>query len=545
MNKDWLDIDVLEDYLDGKLDAKGMHFVERQALDDPFVAEALEGLRQSPKRKENISILQKQLHQRIASQPIKRKMWGITTQRLSIAATATVAFIAVSILFFMRETNRKNAEIAQRRAKGVIVNLDTNTSIASNKPKQEDTQLNANESIKSALINKAVVDAKTGDFAKNSKSIPPPSNAEFKGSAYAYNRSSEPEIAKNQVAPVVMQKTEASSTLRQEIEVPGAIAALATPTTDNKIISGRVVSEIDGQPLPGASIKVAGLNKGVTSDKDGFFSLAIDSTKAKNLSVNYLGYENTIASIDHQKNLKIALKEDQNSLNEVVVTNYGKAKNAAAASAPTNASNKIVYSGNVVAQNGAPVKGAIVKVAGSKTTTTTDSKGAFSLPVDSSFKNKDILVKADGYNDVALSAASDPNRIRMALTGDKSINEIVAVMGSNGQKKENIPAPKIALRAVENLNGKSAIEATKPIPVSTINYEQYLENNNKLFNPKGPAQYVKISFRVKKNGRPTEFKIVKSQSKQADAEAKRLIETGPDWVLPKKGTDKVEMNVKF
>ncbi len=44
MNNNWLDIDVLEDYLDGKLDAKAMHFVERQALDDPFVAEALEGL---------------------------------------------------------------------------------------------------------------------------------------------------------------------------------------------------------------------------------------------------------------------------------------------------------------------------------------------------------------------------------------------------------------------------------------------------------------------------------------------------------------------
>lgn len=102
MNNDWLDIDVLEDYLDGKLDAKAMHFVERQALEDPFVAEALEGLKQSPKRKQTLSILQKQLYDRVAEKPIKRKLWGITTQRLSIAATATVAFIAVSILFFMQ-----------------------------------------------------------------------------------------------------------------------------------------------------------------------------------------------------------------------------------------------------------------------------------------------------------------------------------------------------------------------------------------------------------------------------------------------------------
>src|SRR4051812_20895057 len=107
-----------------------MHFVERQALDDPFVAEALEGLRQSPKRKHTLSILQKQLYDRVSEKPVKRKMWGITTQRLSIAATATVAFIAVSILFFMRETNRKNAEIAARKSTGVIVNLDSMNAVA-------------------------------------------------------------------------------------------------------------------------------------------------------------------------------------------------------------------------------------------------------------------------------------------------------------------------------------------------------------------------------------------------------------------------------
>ena len=47
---EWLDIDVLEDYLDGKLDAKAMHQVEKLSLEDPFVAEALAGLSQSPKR---------------------------------------------------------------------------------------------------------------------------------------------------------------------------------------------------------------------------------------------------------------------------------------------------------------------------------------------------------------------------------------------------------------------------------------------------------------------------------------------------------------
>ncbi|GGI26642.1 hypothetical protein [Pedobacter mendelii] len=419
MNNDWLDIDVLEDYLDGKLDAKGMHFVERQALDDPFVAEALEGLRQSSKRKQTLSILQKQLYDRVSQKPIKRKMWGITTQRLSIAATATVAFIAVSILFFMRETNRKNAEVAARKSTGVIVNLDSANAIATAKPKQEAIVAEKNEMSKSALIDKAIADAKTGDLAKNTKDAPVIKSAK----AYAV-----PGISKAETAKISRMEVDAS----------------------NKVAN-------------------------------------------------------------------------------------------AAAEAPLSAVG-MVYSGNVVSQSGMPVEGAVVKFENSKAVTATNGAGYFSLPIDSLDKNKEVVVKAQGFNDRAIT--TDPNAIRMALTGDKSINEIAMITGSNGRKKETITPQKIVLKAVENLD-KSKGEMTKPVPVSTINYEQYLEDNNKLYNPKGPEQYVIVSFKVKKNGRPTNISVIKSLNKKADAEAKRLIQAGPDWVLPKNGNDLVEMSVKF
>lgn len=63
---EWLDIEVLEDYLDGKLDAKAMYQVEKLSLEDSFVAEALAGLSQSPKRTQSLSLLQKQLQERVA-----------------------------------------------------------------------------------------------------------------------------------------------------------------------------------------------------------------------------------------------------------------------------------------------------------------------------------------------------------------------------------------------------------------------------------------------------------------------------------------------
>jgi len=210
--------------------------------------------------------------------------------------------------------------------------------------------------------------------------------------------------------------------------------------------------------------------------------------------------------------------------------------------APTGSGNGLIYSGNVVSQSGQPVQGAVVKLENSKAVTATNAAGFFALPVDSVDKNKEILIKAQGFNDKAI--VTNPEAIRMALTGDKSLNEIALITGSNGRKREAITPQKIVLKAVENLD-KTKEEITKPIPVSTINYEQYLENNNKLYNPKGPAQYVVLSFKIKKNGRPTNVAVIKSLNKKADAEAKRLVESGPDWVLPKNGNDLVELSVKF
>ncbi|MDQ0636616.1 hypothetical protein QF042_000181 [Pedobacter sp. W3I1] len=435
MNNDWLDIDVLEDYLNGKLDVKAMHFVERQALEDPFVAEALEGLKQSPKRKQTLSILQKQLYDRVSEKPVKRKLWGITTQRLSIAATATVAFIAVSILFFMRETNRRNAELAAHKQGGVMVQLDSTTSVASVQHK-EDTVTQS--STKAALIDKAITAAKTGDLAKNTKPKPV-------------------------VEPAVPQIAEAKA--------------------------------------------ASDYNRARTAKSEAFGTYAYKA------------------------------KAEQSVRNESVV---------AAAPAPALGSSKIAFSGNVVDQsNGQPVQGAVVKLAGSKNVTATDAKGYFYLPADSNAKDKDLLINAIGFKELPVAGLQDPNAIKSALSGNKSLNEIALITGSNGHKKENIAAPKITLHAEQNLDGKSADSITKPIPVSTINYSQYLENNNKLYNPKGPEQFVILSFKVKKNGRPTNIAVIKSLNKKADAEAKRLIQEGPDWVLPKKGTDLVEISVKF
>jgi hypothetical protein len=122
VSKDWLTTSVLEDYLEGNLDAPAMYQVERHAMEDPFVEEALAGLMASPKRSlQSISLLQKQLHERVAQQKTHQKQAVVTWQRLSIAAAAAVIFIAVSIIFWMKDNAARSDYAKQQQASTATV----------------------------------------------------------------------------------------------------------------------------------------------------------------------------------------------------------------------------------------------------------------------------------------------------------------------------------------------------------------------------------------------------------------------------------------
>ena len=90
------------------------------------------------------------------------------------------------------------------------------------------------------------------------------------------------------------------------------------------IISG-TVSDVVGQPLPGASIVEKGTSHGTQSDFDGKFSLEVASENAT-LVVSYLGFASKEVSVDGQTNIAVSLEEDAAGLEEVIVVGYGSMK---------------------------------------------------------------------------------------------------------------------------------------------------------------------------------------------------------------------------
>lgn len=100
-----------------------------------------------------------------------------------------------------------------------------------------------------------------------------------------------------------------------------ALLMTATTASAQKLVSGRV-TDSHGEPVMGATVRVAGTSVTTTTDANGYFKLKSVPASAKKLTVSYIGM-NT-ATVNVAGNVQVVLKD--NDLQEVVVVGYGTAK---------------------------------------------------------------------------------------------------------------------------------------------------------------------------------------------------------------------------
>ena len=98
-----------------------------------------------------------------------------------------------------------------------------------------------------------------------------------------------------------------------------------TENDGSNVVSGKIVSADDGEPMIGASVIVKGTNLGTVSDIDGNYSIVLPQNSSK-LMFSYVGYVSQTHTVEPGSTLNIRLKEDQASLQEVVVVGYGVSK---------------------------------------------------------------------------------------------------------------------------------------------------------------------------------------------------------------------------
>lgn len=94
-------------------------------------------------------------------------------------------------------------------------------------------------------------------------------------------------------------------------------------TQQSNTVTG-VVVDANGEPIIGANVVVKGTTNGTITDIDGRFSLEAPGNAV--LSISYIGYNAQDVKIGNRSSIKIALKEDTQKLDEVIVVGYGTQK---------------------------------------------------------------------------------------------------------------------------------------------------------------------------------------------------------------------------
>lgn len=93
---------------------------------------------------------------------------------------------------------------------------------------------------------------------------------------------------------------------------------------NKKTVNGTVTDE-NGEPIIGASIREKGTTNGTVTDADGTFNISLTQENSI-LTISYLGFISQDVRVGTSSDLQIVMREDSKALEEVVVVGYGTMK---------------------------------------------------------------------------------------------------------------------------------------------------------------------------------------------------------------------------
>ncbi len=197
-------------------------------------------------------------------------------------------------------------------------------------------------------------------------------------------------------------------------------------------VTGTVVSQDDGQPIIGASVRVIGANAGAVTDADGHFSITLPQGSSK-LRVSYVGMVPQDVTVRGNR-VRVTLASEHTDLDEVMVVAYGTAKKSAfTGSAAVVKSEEIQKTAN-----SNPVDALKGKVAGVQINNASGMPGQESFNISirgiSSIRaGNDPLVILDGAPyDGELNSISNSDIESMTVLKDAASAALYGARGANG-----------------------------------------------------------------------------------------------------------------
>ncbi len=347
----------IEKYLKGQMSPKDRNVLERTALDDPFLAEAIEGFSHaSTKIFGDLSELQQRLQHRVAGARIIRLFGkGFSLSALRVAAML-ILFAGAGLLVYQFMPKKGNKELVKLEpaSKENTVGQEQPVNINSaNKPVNQDKPAPIN------IIGEKTVVQPTGKGTTEQKPNLVPSNIHDE-SAVPVTGSAKTDADDK---PGTVQPAIVSADNKKELDEvahleSGDSIERAGGNSDRAIVSERsrkkqeaaspkitrnqfytFKGRVTDQANTGlAFVKIVNMDDqvGTYTDANGYFTLTSSDTVLQ-VQVRSFGFENSVARLNQSKKFNsVVLQQDAVALSEVVISN--RRPNASARASSDNRS---------------------------------------------------------------------------------------------------------------------------------------------------------------------------------------------------------------
>lgn len=336
----------IEKYFSGKLSASQMYEMEKAALDDPFLAEAMEGYEgmSSKEWEKQLAAVRKQVEESGSEAKVipmhkstSNKWWKTAAAVLVIGSGATLTFILTK----NKPEERSSPEIAQNVTTAPASPATNNDSIspsvtesAQNAPvpskekeasangtiAQVNTQTNGDDALNLKQYKAVVQDTTKSTLAdivvsgRQQPSLSPPVTVTSSGNSNAVP-AEEKMIAMDKDKEGAKQNNTEADLLKKQTN---AAAVNKKEQVVNNFFNAQVVAA-DNSPLPFTNISVKSENFGTYADVKGNFRLVSPDT-ILNVEVKSVGYASrTFQLRSSQPQNKIVLLEDETAIREKTV----------------------------------------------------------------------------------------------------------------------------------------------------------------------------------------------------------------------------------
>jgi outer membrane biosynthesis protein TonB len=305
----------IERYYAGTLSMQERHALEKAALDDPFLADALEGYQHTPTPQVDLAILEQQ----IANKVDRKRVYPLFVEKPWIRVAALFLLLAGAgwTVYQFSFTKKENLAITRRAI-----------------PEKQEAQRKPDPTAMDSSAAAQTQEAQTPTLQSEKRDAEP---AAPKTANKPTRRADDAIAGKTMPMPVPVAITSAPAENKLSLKAADVVAekeeAAFSPAKDQTALlntfKGRIL-DTKGNPVPNASVIVNGKPIGTTTNIQGQFSLTTPDT-ALNMTIAAIGFETNRIAFKHPEDEKtVVLNESSTALNEVVITGYGVKRNRSA-----------------------------------------------------------------------------------------------------------------------------------------------------------------------------------------------------------------------